>query len=340
MAKKKKINKTSTGLPSSVNDDLPPEKSYYNLKRPYLITRLGAGLLDLAVSIALVVGLQFLLAYLLYAPLGYYSAHDEVLNTCEESHLFFKTEAGDYDLITDHYDNSKTLEENLDAPIVYYYSEADYPKTFDKIGKYNTAKVATGFWNADNQRTASFDEMQAKTWLIGQYNDAVSLCENSPSYVAGTNHMIYVTYFTLLISIVIGSLPCYLIVPLLNKQGATPFQLLFKMGLADKETDKQVKKSQIVLRYIILLGLDFLLPEVWWYFFGAGQYLFGIPFFADLAIMCLTPNNTSIHDVVSRSYVISVRGDVDFKDLDEKKKADKKKKDVVEEGKVGTDFFD
>lgn len=342
MAKKKKINKTSTGLPSSVNDDLPLEKSYYNLKRPYLISRFGAGLLDLAVSIALVVGLQFLLAYLLYAPLGYYSAHEEILNTYEESHLFFKTEAGDYDLLTDHYDNTKTLEENYDTPIVYYYSNVDYPKSFDKIGKYNTAKVATGLWDSNNQRTDTFDEMQAKTWLITQYNEAVSLCKNSPSYVNGINHMIYVTYFTLLISIVIGSLPCYLIVPLLNKRGATPFQLIFKMGLADKETDKQVKKSQIVLRYIVLLGLDFLLPEVWWYFFGGAKYLFGVPFFADIAVMCFTPNNTSIHDLVSRSYVISVRGDVDFKDLDEKKKADKKKEKeaAVEEGKVGNNFFD
>lgn len=320
---KKKIDKTANALPPSKNDDLPEEKKYYNKKRPYLLSRLGAGLFDLITSIAIVVGLQFLLAYLLYAPLGYYEAHENALAVLEESHLYYKTSEGDYDFLTNHYDESKTLEENLDLPIIYYYTNVEYAKSYNKIKEYNTAKIGSGYWDINGERTSSFNETQAKIWLTEQYEYATSFCETDPIYVSNGQHMVYVTYFTLLLSIVIGSMPIYLIVPLLNKKGATPFQLIFKMGLADKETDEDVKRSQIILRYIFILGLDFLLPEVCWYFFDAIQYLFGVPFFADLAVMCLTPNNTSLHDLISRSYVISTREESELS-IDLEKKKEKK----------------
>lgn len=341
---KKKVNKKLMEVPKSVNDDLPEEEKRYNKKRPYLLSRLGAGFLDLLASVAIAVGLQFLLAYLLYAPLGYYSAHENALNVLEESHLYYKTFEGDYELLTYHYDENKTVEENLDSPIVYYYTNVEYPKSYDKLKEYNTAKGATGYWDENGNRSSTFNETQAKIWLTERYEDATNFCETNPTYVNNGYHMVYVTYFTLLLSITIGSMPFYLIVPLLNKKGATPFQLVFKMGLADKDTDRDLKKSQIVLRYIFILGFDFLLPEVWWYFFDAVQYLFGISFFADLAVMCFTSHNTSLHDLISRSYVISTRGEndlaLDLAAKTEKEKDKTEKKDSLDEGKIGNDFFD
>lgn len=343
---KKKIDKHSLGnMPANEAKAEPP--LYYHRKQPYLVTRFGVGLLDLLVSVALVVGIQYLLAFLLFGPMGYYSAHDAMIDDLAESHLYYKTADNNYEFLTAHYDDSLTPEENYEVPILYYYENCDYPKSKDALANYERAKANSTFWVMENgtwrRNEITWDIVPVKAWLSNQYQEACNLFEGNPTYVGHMNHMLYVTYFTLLMSITIGSMPIYLIVPLLNKNGATPFQLLFKIGLADKYTDLAPKKSQIVLRYIFLLAFDFLLPEVWWYFFGAAKFCFGIPFFADLAFMCLAPNNISIHDFVSKTYVISLRDEmnVSFTELkQEKKKKARAEEDTYEEGKVGKNFFD
>ncbi len=343
---KKKIDKQSLGnMP--INEPLNEAPLYYHRKQPYLVTRFGVGLLDLLVSIALVVGIQYLLAFLLFGPMGYYSAHDAIIDDLASSHLYYKTNENNYESFTIHYDDSLTPEENYEVPILYYYENCDYPMSKDALTNYERAKANSGFWVNENgswrRNDVTWEVVPVKAFLASQYEDACTLLENNPSYIKNVNHMVYVTYFTLLMSITIGSMPAYLIFPLLNKNGATPFQMIFKIGLADKCTDSAPKKSQIVLRYIFLLAFDFLLPEVWWYFFGTAKFGFGIPFFIDLAFMCLAPNNISIHDFISKTYVVSCRDEMGdpLSDLkQEKKKKEKEEENRYLDGKVENNFFD
>lgn len=336
MSKKKKPDKTLEGMNPNAKKEVIEEKDD-GLPRPYLISRVGVGLLDLLLSAALFTGFYFALRPAFQA-MGIKAAAEDARRQYEESGLYVKTEAGDYELISSHYDETKTPEENYDVPISLYYKEGEYPKEIGAYATYCQAKLDSGLYEVDAEdnwgRTAEYDVTKARFFLKDQYLKAVDVVESSPAYAHDLTTIKNLSYFCIFSSLTLALLPDYLFFPLFSKHHATFFQWVFKMGLARSKDNKEATKGQVGLRFLFMAFLDFYLPTFWFYFLvGSAQYVFLFFPLLDAGALVFFPKNRSFHDLASGTYVVSFKVDV----LEELKRKQEEQKEAQERKEVAFD---
>lgn len=334
-------------------EDLYPEdaeqekpKEYYTVKKPFLITRYGEALLDALIFIALTVALFFAGRATLYKPFGHTEAVDFVHSRLAESSLYVEALEGYYDRTDERfYDGNVSPEENLEYPILYYYTNIDYPRENKKLEAYFTAKnKATTIWtntnpetyalpkgstleqikawmNAHYERAEEATSAMAKKWLTEQYGEATYFLEHETAYIVASNKAVYVDYFVVLIAELIAWGLYYVLVPMLL-HGKTLFKVVFREGLADKDTDQEPRKVQIFIREFVFLLLCIVFPTTWYFMIGSGVgYLaFLFPLAEILVTGMRSQSNTSIHDLLSRTYVISTAKSAADIILEQKKK--------------------
>lgn len=275
------------------------------LPRPSLLKRVWAALIDIILIALIFFGLETACYYTIFQPLGYFDAIDEAHQLFEESHLYRKSEAGEYILLNAVYDEELTPEENYDGAITYFYSTYPYAIENDALSAYTDAKLATGYYemneNGEFIRKTDASVEQVKLFLEKEYSDAVSFFTSSPAYVTVTNRSLRILLISALIVITFSSACIYLFIPLICKEGETPGQLLNKICLVDSRDQSQVKKRQILIRYIILLGFDILLPICFYIQWG---YFSVFSIFITIVMISVTKSNSGPHDYISRTYVI------------------------------------
>ncbi len=307
------------------------EKEYYTVKKPFLITRYGEALLDAILFLAITVGLFFAGRATLYKPFGHTDAVDFVHSRLAESSLYVEALEGYYERTdTRYYDEAISPEDNLEYPILYYYTNVDYPREHKKLENYFVAKnKASAIWKNTNAETyalpkgstmeqikawmtAHYERAEesttalAKKWLTEQYDDATYFLEHETAYIAATNKAVYVDYFVVLIAETIAWAIYYVLIPMLL-HGKTVFKVIFRMGLADKDTDLEPKKIQIFVREFVFFVICIVLPTTWYFLIGSGiGYLAFIFPLAEVFVCGMrAQSNTAIHDLLSRTYVIS-----------------------------------
>ncbi len=307
------------------------EKEYYSLKKPFLITRYGEAFLDAIIFLLLTVGLFFAGRATLYQPFGHTAAVNFVHERLAESSLYVEALEGYYDRTdTRFYDEALSPEENLEYPILYYYTNFDYPRENKKLNAYFSAKKeATSIWKAVSsesyslpkgttieeikswmtshyERSEEATSAMAKKWLSEQYAEATYFLEHEPAYIAAANKAVYIDYFVVLIAELLAWGFYYVLLPMLL-HGKTLFKIVFRMGLADKYTDQEPKKIQVFVREFVFLLLCIVLPTTWYFLIGNGiGYLAFIFPLAEIFVTgILSKANTSIHDLLSHTYVIS-----------------------------------
>lgn len=308
----------------------------YVAKKPNLITRYAAGLLDILCSLILIVGFFFAARYTILDPMGHKEDVDFVHNACAESSLFIEASGGYYELTEDGmYDSSKTPEQNYEARILYYYTNFDYPIGLGMKEEYFKEKNEAKYWtpssedltysfekgtsietiedwlNTNYTRVSEHSNVQDSYvvgWLSRQYTTAVSTFTKTPDYVKHGKHALLTEYFTLLIAEVLALGIYYILLPLVLKRGCTPFKLVFKMAVADKHGLNMAKKSQILLRYLLIIVINFMIPTLWYFFMPSSVgYLAMIFPLASIMTMGLTQHNTGIHDLAAQTYLADFR---------------------------------
>ncbi len=272
--------------------------------RPSLVRRIGSGLLDLLFIFVLFALIELLAAGVFFRPLGYFDAQGDINTIFAESGLYLR-QNGMNVLISNAYDENKSVEENYDVPITKYYTEDARCIENNMLSAYDTAKLTSGHFvrdeNGDIVRKSTVSDETLKTFYETEYQNAVAFLRQDADYIAAVNKTFTITAYSLLISLLIASAVFYFAIPLLRKNGETLGQIICKICLVDARNVSRVKKVQVVVRSMIVVVLNFLIPFWIFYFFSNVTLLTVLISFA---IMCLTRYNRGVQDFLSQTQVI------------------------------------
>jgi|GEM_PF-1162005 RDD family. len=312
MKKNKKVIKPKS---KKVVDDTNKQeevKKNYKLPRPYLLKRVFSTLIDFLFIVAIFAGLEATMYYTIFEPLGYFSMVDKVHELYDDSHLYVYSDENKYQTITEIYDSNKTADENYDRPITEYYTYDERAISDNKLAEYKATKLAnktlfTSDALGNPIRISGSDESLAKEFYKNCYDAAIDYFEDNPEYYYNAKNSFYIIVGTVLFSTILSTGIIYLLIPLLRKDGETPSQIILHIALCDGRDDTKVKKKQVIIRYVVLLIWDFVIPIL---FYSTLNYFTLIPVLITLAMVCFTKSNSGPHDYVSKTYV------VDKKDLD------------------------
>ena len=267
------------------------------IAKPSLIKRYFSAALD-GVFIFIVSLLMMTLFYkTLFKPLGYYDYVQEARNVLIESNLYQQTQ---YDeLVTIEYDA-----EIYDQRIKDYYQNDSYALSKEKLEEYNNAKIESKLYqyNENNELVLvdNVDNNKVKEFLTQQYNNAISFLKTNSMYISNTNKSFMVVYLMLLLTLFIVTSIFYLFIPLLRKDGESLSQIIFKICLVDRRDNSTVKRWQILVRYLIILGFDYLLTMILYVYFGSFMFL---PLLISIFMIGFTKTNSGPQDYLSNTYL-------------------------------------
>lgn len=291
----------------------------YSLPKPNLLKRLFSALVDFFFVAILFAGLEATTYYTLFDKLGYHAMIDEVHELYDNSHLYAYSEKNGYQSLTDTYNDTKTPDENYDPYITYYYTFDARAIKSNKLETYKSDKLAakTLFTFDDNNeiiRIEGSDDKTAKEFYSNQYDSAISFFESNPKYYQNAQKPYYIIVYSCLINVLISGAIFYILIPLLTKDGATISSLIFKLGVADARDDTKVKKSQIVIRGVVIILMNYIIPIL---LYASFEYFTLIPILISFGMINFSKNNLGPHDLLSRTYMVNKKGLV-IKDTPEK----------------------
>lgn len=271
-----------------------------NTPKPYLLKRIWAGLLDFILIIILMLGFQTLTNLIVSSSKVYKELIVQTHKMYEESSLYKIDEKGDYV----EYNN----EDNLDKVIITYYTTSSYAISNNKLNDYNLAKKESNLFDIDSAGNYVVKDIASKEALSlfyeNEYQAAINYFETDPSYDKVLSKISFINLMISLNAITIATAIIYLLIPLLRKEGETPSQILLKLCIVDSRNMKQIKKWQIIVRYIIILLFNYFLPVI---LFLQNGYFVPITIIITVGMMCITKNHISPHDFATQSMVVLKR---------------------------------
>lgn len=279
-----------------------------HFQKPYLLTRMGAALLDFLLIFILFALIETTFYFTIFTPLGYHESIDETRAILLDSHLYVEGEYNKILTITETYNEELTLEENYDVPIVYYYTNDDRAVRSGRLDSYYISKENSGYFDRlENDvftRKEGVSEEKFEAFFVSSYEKAVAFLEDDPAYLRGVQRSFYIVLFTSLGSITIASLLIHLLVPMISKHGQTPFKFVFKICLIDARDETQVKKWQILVRFFILIFFNIWVPVI---IYARFVYATTVPLIVSAITLFVTRTNSSPHDFIAKTYVVSKR---------------------------------
>lgn len=309
----------------------PIDKSGHLLPRPYLITRIWSSLLDTIFAVICTVLVELAFTYTLFKPLGYFNYSKEAQDALIESHLY--QQKNDLVELTSVYQDGDDLDALYDINITYFYSNNEYAINDNKISDYNQAKLNSKLFedvNGNINKVNNADDTKLKTFYEDQYSKACEYLKSTPKYYNNAKKVFNLVIYSLSFSTIVGFAVVHLIIPLCRKNGESPAKIINHMAIADARDDARVKKHQIVIRYIVLVTLNFLIPIL---VYAAFDYLFLIPLFATAALISITKSNVGPHEIASQTFVVSTRGNKEIP-LYRDKKIDTTEEDMRKMGYI------
>ena len=150
-------------------------------------------------------------------------------------------------------------------------------------------------------RTADADENDVKKFYVNQYEKALNILSSDPVYISSANKTFNIMVYSMLISFVISAGVFYFLIPLLRKNGETLGQIICKICLMDASRIGKVKKMQLILRSLIVVVVNFLIPFWVFVFFS---HITLITVLVSFAMMCLVKYNRGVQDFASQTQVV------------------------------------
>lgn len=280
------------------------KKDLEQISRPSLVRRIGSGLLDLLFVFVIFALIELLVVGVFFRPLGYYDAQRDINTIFSESGLYLQQNGLNIRL-DNAYDETKSVEENYDVPITKYYTEDSRCIENNLLSSYENAKLESGYFLRDDNGNlvakSDVSDETLKTFYETEYENAVAFLCKDVNYVAAVNKTFLIMMYSMLISFVISAAVFYFAIPLIRKNGETLGQIICKMCLVDARTVGQVKKFQVIVRSLIVVVLNFLVPFWIFVFLGSTNL---ITVLISFAVMCLTKYNRGLQDILSQTQVI------------------------------------
>lgn len=267
--------------------------------RPFLLTRYVAAFIDFLIMVITFIVLLTCFEPLIINSTNYNNYVTNAQIVLENSGLYNKNE--------DNFFTQKEYDKTIyDQIITNYYSSDNYAKENNKLDEYNKAKSESTFYTKVDDNLVlnnDVDEEKLKNFLTDQYQKALAFVKTNPIYIQNINKSFTIFFLVIVLFIAIDVTIFYLIVPLCRKNGETIGQIIFKMKLIDTRTISQVKKWQILVRYIIILAFDYLLGATLYLKFSSGIML--LPILITSFCIALTKLNVGPHDLISQTMIVS-----------------------------------
>lgn len=295
-----------------------PEPSHYEKKqaeeqarkdnaKPSLIKRIGIALLDFVFAGVFFAALFVGSYYTIFDKLGYSEASQTVFNAYNESHLYIN-DKGNFSLISDNYDSSKTPEQNYDGAITEFYSTNARAIKDGKLEEYNNLKISTGYYelNENNEyvRTASTTADVARSFMEQQYDKAINYLFEDEAIINASRLTYNILIISILIITTISSSIFYIAVPLIDKKHRTLAYMIGKIMPVDSKTLGSVLWEKILLRSVIFIVFTFISPITLFYWASKITFSF-IPFFVNTLVLSFSRSNSGIHDYAAHVMVIN-----------------------------------
>lgn len=279
------------------------KKDAENIGRPSLMRRIGSGALDVLFVAIVFVALMVLSAVVLFEPLGYFKAVEDINLQSKQSGLYVE-KGGMLFSIHNAYDQTLSVEQNYNPAIEFFYKNDTRCITAGKLDEYNQAKEQSGLFTKDGEGNfvaKDNDSDEIRTFYQQQYDKAVDFLAQDESYVQSANKTFRIMMITLFVAILISTSIFYFVFPLVFKRGETLGQRICKICLIDSRDNTRAKKSQVFLRSLAVVVINFLLPLAIYVAFSTFTLA---PVIVSTSIMCLTRYNKGPQDYVSQTHVV------------------------------------
>ena len=271
-----------------------------NTPKPYLLKRLWAGILDFIFICILFVGFEFASSLLINNSSFYTDLVKQTQELYKNSNLYQINDNNDYVEYTEN--------DNLDEIITNYYSSDKYATSHNKLENYIKSKIDSNYfeYNENNQLVVkdTINEQEVTLFYYSEYLSAIVFFESDPKYDSLISKITVINLFKTLNSITLATAVIYLLIPMLRKEGETPAQIINKLCVVDARNMKQIKRWQILLRYIIILLFNYFFPIV--LFIQNGAFI-PLTIIITIGMMCITRNNLAPHDYATQSLIILKR---------------------------------
>lgn len=282
---------------------------------PYLITRMGAGLLDLFMIFLFFIVLQTAAFYTLYEPLGYHDALNTAQNVLLDSGLYIVDENNNFLTLVEEYSYDEEevdseivfLEQYYDVPITKFYAENSEAITANKYDTYLSAKANSTLFILEDgvyvvKEAAEISEL--KNFYELHYKSALAFLDKTPLYVINARKVFIISVFSNLGAASLSFSVFYLLIPLFSKYQQTIAQRQFKIGLIDTATSTRASRKQTLLRFIVLIAFNLWVPFL---IYARFAYFTVIPVLITLVTIVATKNKQSVHEYASKTMLVSVR---------------------------------
>lgn len=291
--------KDEISMMEKINEQNRKEK-LSKLPKPFLLKRVWAGLLDIIFIVILAIGFEFVFSKTILNISGFNSLIDETREMYLDSNLYIQSENNSYI----EYQKG----DNLDEIIIQYYENDEYAKNMDCLDKYNESKINSSLFEYDNNgniiEKLDIEKDKLDEFYYNEYQKAIDVFDSNGYYQNLLTRISSLFILTLLLAITLATSIIYLIIPLCRKNGETPAQIINNLCIVDNKSMVDIKKRQIVIRYLVILLFNYFFPILMYVKFS---YFSTITILISVIMICVTKNNIGPHDYLSQSVVILKR---------------------------------
>lgn len=240
---------------------------------------------------------------------SYTKITEEYKQVILESNLYILTDVG-YQEIIDTYNeetqNEKEFYEYIDQKLNNFYLK--YNNENINITSYNTKKEESNLFNEDYTISNNASIEALKEFYEVEYNEALRLFNNYDDYYMNLARTITIYSIVIMIAaLTISSLILYLIIPLFMPNGETIGKKLFSLGLASAKDGFKVRKSQIIIRFLVFFLFEILLSI----------FTLGIPLIISFSMLVFNKTGYTLHDYLAATVVLDRKSSVIYKDYEE-----------------------
>ena len=221
-------------------------------------------------------------------------------------------------LSTELYQKDENNSSNLTCVIDLLNSDGTSMFNVEKISEYDE-KLVSFYSNYSNEKVEEYQNTKETSNIytkneLNEYvlvdsvniNDAYNFFAtsyiNATKYFFTQNESVNDAYYllsltstyALIIPTGISLLICYILIPLLFKDGQTIAKKLFSLKVVSLKEDKILTKKQIILRELFFVFVEIILS----------YFIYFIPIMISILFVLINKNHLSLHDYIGQTYVI------------------------------------
>ncbi len=274
-----------------------------------LYKRFFSAIIDIFITIFLALILT-LSSLFIYTNTSIYKESISSINTViEDSSLYIKSNE-EYILISDYYENNKTISNNekrkdLEKRVNYFYINLNCYSGISSFGNnlLNELKLEYGnnlFYkdeisNEIKEKVDALDKDFVEFYIYIINENAIGYLLQNDIYKNETNKIFIFQIILLVSSIIISVLIFYLFIPLIIKRGnKTIGKLIFRFGNL-KVNGFSLSKKDFLIKFLYFFFLEFLLS----------LFTFFIPLLISIGMMIFSISHQNLNEYLSQSYSLS-----------------------------------